>query len=306
MEQPLPTSLVAGPPPLPPPLPPPAPAMAAQPAGFHVGGFIARTLRISWKNALPFSLMALVAMAPIFTVLVDLFRLALGGDAPPPESFDDYTALGLKFVVAWVATIALQVVQLGAVLHATFHQLRGQRVGLGEMLGAGVRRGLSVLGTGLLMWLGSIIGLLALLVPGVLLKSVWCVVLGLLALIPGLVLLLVWSVSLPATVVERVGPLTALRRSRALTRGQRWPVLAGFLALGAIFYVVTLVIQVPMLVIGVAVSSSPQGMLVPMLISQLLGAVIGQAMIVAMGVAYHDLRASKEGPATDQLAAVFE
>jgi hypothetical protein len=45
-----------------------------------------------------------------------------------------------------------------------------------------------------------------------------------LLLVPGLMLATAWSVSLPALAVERLGPVTALRRSLALTRGNRWSI----------------------------------------------------------------------------------
>jgi hypothetical protein len=46
----------------------------------------------------------------------------------------------------------------------------------------------------------------------------------LLLLIPGLILLTVWSVGAPAIVVEGVGPIEAFGRSWRLVRGNAWPV----------------------------------------------------------------------------------
>jgi hypothetical protein len=45
-----------------------------------------------------------------------------------------------------------------------------------------------------------------------------------LLIVPGLVLLTMWSVGAPAIVVERAGPLEAFRRSWSLVRGDAWSV----------------------------------------------------------------------------------
>jgi hypothetical protein len=73
---------------------------------------------------------------------------------------------------------------------------------------------LPLIGAGLLSGLGIGIGLFALIVPG-------------------LILLTIWAVIAPVIVVERSGALAAFGRSRALVRGNGWPVfwvvLAAFL-----------------------------------------------------------------------------
>ena len=45
-----------------------------------------------------------------------------------------------------------------------------------------------------------------------------------LLVVPGLILLTIWSVAAPAVVLERARPIRALRRSRELVRGNGWPV----------------------------------------------------------------------------------
>src|SRR5262249_56873998 len=44
-------------------------------------------------------------------------------------------------------------------------------------------------------------------------------------IVPGLILSTLWFVVLPACIVEQLGAWTSLRRSRELTRGHRWKVL---------------------------------------------------------------------------------
>jgi hypothetical protein len=282
MDQPLPTTLVA--------LPPPARPAPARPEGFHVGGLIVRTFRVWWQNALRFSLLGILAYAPLGLAMVGFFRLAFAASPPAaPPSPDDLPGFGVGLLLAWLATILLMIVQAGAITHASFQQLRGNRIGLGQAIGAGFRRGLPVVGTGLLMGLGTMVGMLLLVVPGIVLAVAWCT-------------------AIPAVVVERMGPVAALRRSFALTRGQRWAVFAGFLALHAILYVAMLVVQIPAVFVAVATAASSPGtgVLVTVTVSQVLGAVFGSVILVGAAVAYHDLRTTKEGPDTEQLAAVFE
>jgi hypothetical protein len=65
----------------------------------------------------------------------------------------------------------------------------------------------------------------------------------LLFVIPGLYLIAVWEVCVPVIVIERTGPLAALRRSRELIRGHGWHVLGLIVALTVLQNVVSLVLR---------------------------------------------------------------
>ncbi|MES2044902.1 MAG: hypothetical protein V4475_13595 [Pseudomonadota bacterium] len=54
----------------------------------------------------------------------------------------------------------------------------------------------------------------------------------LLLVIPGIMLMTAWATSIPAASVEMLGPIEALRRSMALTRGARWQVFGVLLVVG--------------------------------------------------------------------------
>jgi hypothetical protein len=62
----------------------------------------------------------------------------------------------------------------------------------------------------------------------------------LLLVIPGLVLITVWSVAAPVVVVERPPGLKALARSRQLVRGSGWQVFGVILLLDVVVGVLTL------------------------------------------------------------------
>src|SRR5207302_7500833 len=91
------------------------------------------------------------------------------------------------------------------ILHAAFQDMRGRAVNLGESLSVGLRRFLPIIGASILLSLGAAVGMLLLIVPG-------------------LILLTMWYVAIPACVVEELGPARSLGRSSELTRGNRWKI----------------------------------------------------------------------------------
>jgi hypothetical protein len=124
----------------------------------------------------------------------------------------------------------------------------------------------------------------------------------LLLLVPGVMLCCVWAVAIPAAVVERPGVLAALARSAALTRGRRWQVLGGFLALFALIWVGSLVVQVAAMAAALPLGGGP---FLALLFSQGGSALFAALPAVGMSVAYHDLRLEKEGVATEEIVRVF-
>src|SRR5574341_1334353 len=107
----------------------------------------------------------------------------------------------------------------------------------------------------------------------------------------GLVLLIV-----PVVVVERLSPPKVLGRSRALTKGHRWALLT-------VLAIVYMAAMVPAVVAGAAGAGVPY---LSTLLGSVLNTVVGPLLVVAPAVAYHDLRAFKEGAGTVALERVFE
>ena len=63
-----------------------------------------------------------------------------------------------------------------------------------------------------------------------------------LLIVPGLILITIWSVAAPALVVERTGVFEALGRSRELVRGNGWQVFGVIVAIFAITIVLAIII----------------------------------------------------------------
>jgi hypothetical protein len=113
------------------------------------------------------------------------------------------------------------------------------------------------------------------------------IVLGLfLLIIPGLILLTIWAVVAPVVVIERRSPLEALRRSRELVRGSGWRVF-GVVA-------VALILQaVAGQVLGAVIGAIDDGV-----VGAALGTLISSALVapitgIAAAVLYLELRRLK-------------
>jgi len=104
-----------------------------------------------------------------------------------------------------------------------------------------------------------------------------------LIVVPGLILLTIWSVAAPVVVLERPGGLSALARSRELVRGNGWNVFA------VILLMVILVIVVSGIIEAVADSGGTAIGLIVRVIVSILAAPISA---LATAVLYYELGGS--------------
>jgi hypothetical protein len=110
------------------------------------------------------------------------------------------------------------------------------------------------------------------------------IVIGLfLIIVPGLVLLTVWSVVAPVVVLERPAGLRALRRSRELVRGNGWQVFGVILVLDVIVLILAGLIE------GGADSA---GTGVGIVVTVVIGVLTAPLPALAAAVLYFDLRSS--------------
>lgn len=261
----------------------PGPAAAPPARPFGAGGVVARTLEVWRRHLLAFTLLSLAVYAPLAAALVlswQVFRRAAPGG---PGAVAVAVATG----GAALASLALAVVQAGAVTYGAVRYLAGGRARLPEMLSTGVRRGLPVVATGFLVWL-AVAGATLLLV------------------VPGIVVMVATCAAVPAAVVERRGAVDAFRRSLALTRGSRWPLFAAGLALLAVVLVLSTLAQVAAGLAAGALFSPQRAGVAALVLTQVANALFSAIPTTGIAVAYHDLRVAKEGVDTEALARVFE
>lgn len=168
-----------------------------------------RALSVLAQNAVPFLAIAAVAFLPyvvyswsVFDHFQTIMDSAAGADA---DAF--FRVAVLWFVVSALYAMLVPQVVTGAVMYGTFQDLRGHRANVVACFTTGFRRLLGGLPTVIVTML--------------------CVGLGMVAcVIPGVLVLCVWFVAVPVAVVERKGVLVALRRSSELTEGHRLTIFA--------------------------------------------------------------------------------
>jgi len=237
---------------------------------FRVGRVLSRAVSVFSRRFATFFIVTLVAASPLI-----LMQMA----SPKPDT-DPAQALLLAGItlVLFIVLLMLSMVSAAVVLHGTFQDMRQRPVSLIESLKVGLRRFLPLTGLALAGSLLQVIGF-ALLV------------------IPGLILYTMWFVSVAACVVERTGPWASLRRSKDLTKGHRWKIF-GLGALILLLSFVNPVLQGPLKAAGCETVA-----LIFTLIWTSLGSIFSS---IVVAVTYYDLRAAKEGLDIEQIASVFD
>lgn len=244
-----------------------------------VGTLVGRTFSVWKANLLRFAGVTLAIHLPslLLSWAVGMPLSSYGGPfaRPSPETVE--FVFGPGWWVSYVAGLVLSLLHIGALTHGALQHLAGRRASVGEMLSRGLRRIWPILVAGALAFLAFYGGLLLLLVPGILF-ALW------------------FSLAVPVVMAEPVGPVKALGRSRALTRGYRWVLLGTFL--------VTFMAVTSLGLVLMAVSAAAPVVGLPLNVA--LNALFGSILFVAPAVAYHDVRAAKEGADASTLARVFE
>ena len=269
-----------------------------------IGETFSATLR-TFRGA-PFKLIALL--------LIPLpFSLAAGALQVFATRTKEPSMIALTVAVFVVQYALSLIAQCGAIYGAS-RMYRGDRFSFGEALGVGSKRFLPVLGALLLALLiyfvgavvlsipGSIVASLPTLVPALKGASYLLVIAGLievvLVLIPCIVLGLIIGVAIPACVIEQIGPLTCLRRSRALTEGNRWRIL------GAILLIAVFPLLVLYAVAGVFLVAKLTVVAFIVLVAG--GLLLGGMLTAFPAVLFLNLKGIKEGAAPGRMTEVFE
>ncbi len=266
------------------------------PSGFSVGQVLSRTFSTWWRGAVLFCALGAAASVPMAVVQYAIYSTMGMFPDPAQVAADPFGTNAL--VVHWrvflggsLVSILLWGFMFAAVIHRSAQALQGGPVRLQPALVAAVHRGPYVIGVMLLGWVAMTATICTLVFPFVLMVG--------------------WCAAMPSTVLEGTGPVQALGRSWALTRGFRWPLLAAFVvislagAMGAMaLYGVS---------VGIATALAGPAALGPgpilggiMAGYQLLAGALGTLTMVGCAAAHHALRAIKEGGDPLVLGRVFE
>lgn len=173
------------------------------------------------------------------------------------------------FVV--LLTVLTTTIMQVALLRSAARQMAGEASPLGENLAFGLRLFLPALGFSILAGLAIACGLVALIVPGVMLACAWCV-------------------GLPALVLEGTGVMGAFSRSAELTRGSRWRIFGLFAAILGIIIVAAIVLGLTVGLVGAVLSLFGGAAALGAVLNGLFTAVITVFAATASAVLYDELR----------------
>jgi len=236
---------------------------------FRVGRVFSTTGSVFSRNFLKFFVVTAVAALPI------LWIYSADADADD-QSIATTLALLFGAVLAW---IVMSLVSQAVIVHGAFQDMRGRPAGLGESLTKGLARFVPILLLAICMGTCFILGFALLIVPG-------------------FILLTMWAVAAPACVVERLGPLQSMGRSRELTKGCRWKVFGIIILLALVSGTIGNVLE--------KVLTPMAGNIVGLSAIWIWNAVYGTYSAIVTAVMYHDLRVAKEGIDIEQMAAIFD
>lgn len=241
-------------------------AVVTQVPQFSVASVLNRSFSTLLKNPALFIGLAVIATVP--EILIGLVA-----------STSEEPHVGMTALLNIISRVC-NLVLTGAIVYGVFCILRGAPATIGDA----VKRGLARLGplviVSLIIGVATGIGFMLLIVPGI-------------------ILMCMWAVTVPACVVERLGPVQSLRRSNELTSGYRWTIFGLFFLVGIIILIVVMAV----IFIISAVTGSPA---IAMILASLIGAVPAAFQSVMLATVYYDLRAVKEGVTVDKLANVFD
>ncbi len=236
---------------------------------FRLGPVFRRSFEIYYRNIIPFTVIMLILYSP---VIIYSALIMQPGMTEADKQTLQLVQFGGELFLGFAAT--------GALTFGTFEQLRGRKPSMRDSIVFGLHRMPAVLLVGLVMVSGIFLGLF-------------------LFVVPGLILACVWWVALPVEIVEKRGVLGSLNRSAELTRGYRWQAFAAMLLLFSVAALISMMMQPPE-------KANAEDLQIYMYAHFASGIVISTFSAVVSCVAYHDLRAAKEGMTSADLADVFD
>jgi hypothetical protein len=253
----------------------------------RVGEILDAAIKIYLANARTLMGLAAAVVIPVQVVIaiVYLSTFSAGSDVPggsfaislhPQPAQDPAARAGASVVVSLLSLVVAAFVTAASV-KAVSDAYLGHPPAIGTSLRYALRRLLAVLGCELLRVLGLIVAFVALIVPGVWLYGRW-------------------SVALPALLVERTGPVSALRRSSRLVKGRWWP-SAGVLIVSSVMAAIVGG-ALSALLIGLASLPSQPSLGLAVLVTTLSGVVTGVITqpftATVTTILYYDLRVRRE------------
>jgi len=262
---------------------------------FRVGDVLSRTWRLFTGNILFF--LAVPFVVQVVTFFVAMASILISVSASWATNAPVVGGLGIFLLI--IVVLALNMIGQGVLLLGAFQRLHGLPIRIFEALRRVLARFVPLFGL-VVLWtlaIGATAGLLFYILTALAAAlGWWFLVLAPLFVIPPIALLVIWAVSLPACVVEGLGPIASMGRSADLSSGYRWKIL-GIMLLAGVLFLVGYLLQI------VLAQLSPT-------VAGIYGWVLLVAWIAYWNcmtiMVYHDLRVAKEGIDLEQIASIFD
>ena len=204
---------------------------------------------------------------------------------PEPLTSDEIVGFGISVASLFIVTLILQTFASGVIAVAVAMQYATGQIDVGRCYGRAWWRVLSLVILGLVLF-----GLFVLMVAGFALFIVPGIVI--------IVLIIYWSVDVPAVVIEGYKPISALRRSFELVRGNWWRTFAAILLMiltsVGVTIVLTFLLSAPLTLLGDDGLSETMLQLANSLLGMLTNAIIMPIAATVGTLIYLDLRARDE------------
>jgi hypothetical protein len=247
----------------------------------NVRGIFGETFKIIGRNLL--SLLAIVAsvQVPLWVAIFGIISIL--GIASQKPSIIGLIGVGLLVILAY-AFLG------GALIHAVSEQFVRQKVHIGRAYDFAWGRLWPLAGVSILISLfGSLVAMLSNIHP-FLAVVCFCV---------AIYFMVHWACALQAVLLEALGPFKALSRSFALAQGNSWRILGFSSVVFMIFFVLSSVGKILLLLIAPTVAPTPSFTLLYMTFIFIPAFLIGG---IAYTLLYYDLRVRKEGYNLESLA----
>lgn len=196
-------------------------------------------------------------------------------------------AAALLTPVSWLITLVLTFFCQAAMLFISVESLGDRNPTIGAAMGVALRRFFPVLFTSVLSLVAIFGGMIACIVPGVL-------------------IMVILHAAVPAAVAEPLGPVAAFQRSSALTRGHRVDLFVLLLIFGLVWFVIALATTLLTFPLVVGGFTYWQLRLIPPLIDNVKTLVQTVFSAVLASVVYVRLRTAHDGVKFESLTSVFE
>ncbi|TPK92948.1 MULTISPECIES: hypothetical protein [unclassified Mesorhizobium] len=287
---------------------------SGRPEKFSIGRVFSNTFAVIGRSFGPLAvIVGLFSALPTFIYnlwnLTQLARIRQLESASTFES-EDMARFAAASVIAGLVFLVLSFLAQAALVRLTVDNLNGRRPAVGDCIQVALRRFFPMLGIGFIVFVALVLAAVAMGVVASILAFGglfigWPIGVAV-AFIPAAMWLISISVAIPVAVQERLGVLGSISRSRALTKGSRWPIFGLLLIIGIAAGLLQAAFSLLFrFALASASGLSGSGIIVGSVGSSLLSTVFSAVISVAIAVIYVELRQVKEGASIGELAEIF-